>query len=77
MAVRLLSRLEARRALQRLGAVVRGGSRAAFEVAWSEYLPKSTEANFRASRVHEAWTREKYARFDCGERIPSDWRQHS
>jgi len=76
MAVRLLSRLEARRALQRLGAVVRGGSRAAFEVAWSEYLPKSTEANFRASRVHEAWTREKYARFDCGERIPSDWRQH-
>jgi Ni/Co efflux regulator RcnB len=75
MAVRLLSRLEARQAPQRLGAVVRGGSRAAFEVAWSEYLPKSTEANFRASRVHEA-CREKYARFDCGERIPSDWRQH-
>jgi len=46
MAVRLLSRLEARRALQRLGAVVRGGSRAAFEVAWSEYPAQKHRGQF-------------------------------
>src|SRR6478609_10282562 len=62
----------------------RTGSAPSFEAAparrsrWhgANILPKSTEANFQASRVHDAWTREKYARFDCGERIPSDWRQH-
>jgi hypothetical protein len=49
-------------------------ARAAFEAAWREYLPKCTEADFQAWRDEEAWTAEKYRRFDRHERMPSDWR---
>jgi hypothetical protein len=49
-------------------------ARTAFEAAWREYLPRRTEADFEAWRDHQAWTREKYARFDRGEHMPSDWR---
>jgi hypothetical protein len=51
-------------------------SRAAFDAAWREYLPKRSEADFQAWRDQQAWTREKYARFDRGERMPADWRAH-
>jgi hypothetical protein len=29
---------------------------------------------FQAWRDQEAWTAEKYRRFDCGERMPPDWK---
>jgi hypothetical protein len=44
-------------------------ARAAFEAAWSDYLPKRTEADFQEWRDQEAWTAEKYRRFDRHERI--------
>jgi hypothetical protein len=34
---------------------------------------KRTEADFQARRDQEAWTAEKYRRFDRGERMPHDW----
>jgi hypothetical protein len=43
-------------------------ARAAFEAAWREYLPKRTDADFQEWRDQEAWTVEKYRRFDRGER---------
>jgi hypothetical protein len=49
-------------------------ARTAFEAAWRDYLPKRSEADFEAWRDQEAWTREKYRRFDRGERMPPDWR---
>ncbi|MBR1286058.1 hypothetical protein JQ597_28805 [Bradyrhizobium sp. AUGA SZCCT0177] len=56
----------------------RGGSaetfeaaRAAFDAAWRVYLPKRTEADFQAWRDQQAWTAEKYRRFDRGERVPA------
>jgi hypothetical protein len=49
-------------------------ARATFEAAWNELLPTRTEADFQAWRDQEAWTAEKYRRFDRGERMPSDWR---
>jgi hypothetical protein len=45
-------------------------ARADFEAAWREYLPKRTPPDFQAWRDQEAWTREKYRRFDRGERMP-------
>ena len=48
-------------------------ARAAFERAWAVFLSKRTEADFRAWREHQAWTAEKYRRFDQGERMPPDW----
>ena len=44
-------------------------ARAAFESAWRDYLPKRTEADFKAWRDQQAWTAEKYRRFDRGERM--------
>jgi len=32
------------------------------------------EADFQAWRDQQAWTAEKYRRFDRGERMPPDWR---
>jgi hypothetical protein len=52
---------------------VRGGARAAFETAWRVFLSKRTDADFEAWREHQAWTAEKYRRFDRGERMPPDW----
>jgi hypothetical protein len=46
------------------------GARAAFEAAWRDYLPNRSEADFEEWRDQEAWTAEKYRRFDqnrtCG-----------
>ena len=47
---------------------------AAFESAWRVFLSKRTEADFQGWRNHQAWTAEKYRRFDRGERMPHDWR---
>ena len=45
----------------------------------STYLPRRTEADFQAWRDHQAWTEEKYRRFDRGERdaagLASAWRR--
>jgi hypothetical protein len=51
-------------------------ARADFEAAWLVFLPKRTEADVQAWRDQRAWTREKYRRFDRGERMPTDWRPH-
>ena len=55
-------------------AVTFGQARAAFESAWRVFLSKRTEADFQAWVQHQAWTAEKYRRFDRGERMPHDWR---
>jgi hypothetical protein len=47
-------------------------ARTALEAAWREHLPKRSEADFQAWCDHEAWTAEKYRRFDRHERLPSD-----
>jgi hypothetical protein len=49
-------------------------ARAAFEAAWRDYLPKCSEADFQEWRDQEAWTAEKYRRFDRHERVSPDWR---
>jgi hypothetical protein len=49
-------------------------ARADFEQAWTLFLSKRTEADFHAWRDQQAWTAEKYRRFDRGERMPSDWK---
>jgi hypothetical protein len=49
-------------------------ARAKFETAWRVFLPKRSEADFQAWRDQQAWTAEKYRRFDRGERMPPDWR---
>jgi hypothetical protein len=41
-----------------------------------DYLPKRTEGDFQAWRDQQAWTTEKYRRFDRGERTPADWLSH-
>jgi hypothetical protein len=48
--------------------------RAEFGAAWNVFLANRTEADFQAWRDQEAWTAEKYRRFDRGERMPPDWR---
>jgi hypothetical protein len=54
-------------------------ARADFEAAWRTILPTCTGADFQAWRDQEAWTAEKYRRFDRGERMPADWKpaQHA
>jgi hypothetical protein len=49
-------------------------ARAEFESAWRVFSSKRTEADFQAWRDQEAWTAEKYRRFDRGERMPSGWK---
>jgi hypothetical protein len=49
-------------------------ARADFEAAWKVFLSNRTEADFQAWRDQEAWTAEKYSRFDRGERMSPDWR---
>jgi hypothetical protein len=49
-------------------------ARAAFEAAWRDYLPQRSDADFQAWRDQQAWTAEKYRRFDSGERMPAEWR---
>jgi len=49
-------------------------ARADFEAAWQVFLSKRTEADFQVWREQQAWTAEKYRRFDRGERMSPDWR---
>jgi hypothetical protein len=49
-------------------------ARSKFNAAWRIFLANRTEADFQAWRDHQAWTREKYLRFDRGKRMPSNWR---
>jgi hypothetical protein len=41
---------------------------------WRVFLSKRTEADFQQWCDQQAWTAEKYRRFDRGERMPPDWR---
>ncbi len=43
-------------------------ARAAFQCAWEAFLPNRTEADFEEWRAQQAFTAEKYARWDRGER---------
>jgi hypothetical protein len=49
-------------------------ARSDFEAAWRVFLSNRTEADFQGWRDQEAWTAEKYRRFDRGERMPANWR---
>jgi hypothetical protein len=49
-------------------------ARSAFETAWRVFLSNRTEADFQKWRDQQAWTAEKYRRFDRGERMPAGWR---
>jgi hypothetical protein len=46
-------------------------ARAAFESAWSVFLSKRTEADFREYRRHRASTAWKYAMWDAGCKLPT------
>jgi hypothetical protein len=46
-------------------------ARAAFEAAWQDYLPQCTEADFAEHRRQRAWTAQKYAMWERGERMPT------
>ncbi|MDO8943093.1 MAG: hypothetical protein Q7U75_07900, partial [Desulfobacterales bacterium] len=48
-------------------------ARKAFEAAWLEYLPTRTAADFDGWRHQAAWTAEKYARWDRGDRSAPPW----
>lgn len=48
-------------------------AREAFEAAWAEYLPTRTPADFDDWRHQAAWTAEKYARWDRGDRTAPPW----
>jgi hypothetical protein len=52
-------------------------ARADFDREWTVFLSNRTEADFQAWRDQEAWTAEKYRRFDRGERMPPDWKPPS
>jgi hypothetical protein len=43
-------------------------------VAWKLFFANRSEADVQEWREQEAWTAEKYRRFDRGERVPHDWR---
>jgi hypothetical protein len=47
-------------------------ARAAFAMAWGDL--RVTSSDLDAWRDQEAWTAEKYRRFDRHERMPPDWR---
>jgi hypothetical protein len=49
-------------------------ARADFERAWTAFLLKRTQADFQEWRDQQAWTAEKYRRFDRSERMPPDWK---
>jgi hypothetical protein len=46
-------------------------ARADFEVAWRDYLPRCTEADFIEYRRQRAWTAWKYAMHDAGLPLPT------
>jgi hypothetical protein len=73
VALRLLSGQRAGRATLCYGTSASfEAARVAFEAAWRDFLPKRSEADFQAWRDQEAWTAEKYRRFDRHERMPPD-----
>jgi hypothetical protein len=47
-------------------------ARAAFEAAWRVFLARRIGADFRAWHDQQAWTAEKYRRFDRGERMSAE-----
>jgi hypothetical protein len=47
-------------------------ARVAFEAAWRDYLPRRSEADLDTWRDQQAWTAEKYRRFDRHERMLPD-----
>jgi bifunctional non-homologous end joining protein LigD len=48
-------------------------ARGDFEAAWAVYLPTRTPEYFDAWRHHTAWTAEKYARWERGDRGAPPW----
>ncbi|MCC8941670.1 hypothetical protein H8A99_35900 [Bradyrhizobium sp. Arg68] len=50
-------------------------AREAFETAWNQLLPTLTEGDFQPWRDQDAWTKEKYRRFDRGERMDPHWKE--
>jgi hypothetical protein len=44
-------------------------ARADFEAAWRVFLANRKDPDFQAGRDQQAWTAEKYRRFDWGERM--------
>jgi hypothetical protein len=48
-----------------------GQARADFEMAWRDYLPTCTEADFEANRRQQAWTRWKYEMQETGRKMPT------
>ena len=49
-------------------------ARAQFAGEWEVFLATRTEADFAEWRRHQAWTEEKYRRFDRGERMDPHWK---
>ena len=76
MALRLLSGEPAGRVHRRPCRHVRGSPRG-LRARVGRVPMKRTEADFRAWREHQAWTAEKYRRFDQGERMPPDLAERS
>jgi hypothetical protein len=48
-------------------------ARSEFAAAWERYLPRCTEADFEEYRREEAWTAWKYAMWDAGCRMPTQY----
>ena len=46
-------------------------ARADFEQAWAVFLSNRTEADFQEWRDQRDWTERKYARWERGERMPT------
>jgi hypothetical protein len=49
-------------------------ARAGFEKDWRQLLSTRTDADFEAWRDQQAWTAEKYHRFDRGECMDPHWK---
>jgi hypothetical protein len=50
-----------------------GEARDAFELAWRVFLANRTEADFDEYRKHRAWTAWKYAMWDSGCKLPTQF----
>jgi hypothetical protein len=48
-------------------------ARTAFEAAWRVFLSHRTEADFQEWREQRDWTARKYAMWEAGERLASQW----
>jgi len=74
MAVWLLSRSASGRMHERHGKDFRSSPRR-LRSGMESLFSNRTDADLQACRDQEAWTAEKYRRFDRGERMPPDWRK--